>query len=266
MLEGKADEKMALREELNKLEEAEQYFGKHEAFTKRKEELKRRLEANPVSDYDNKKLNDKATDLFGKSFQQCSPAERQKVIGSEGMGTDGKPRNGNPKTDDERQATHGKGELPPRGKEVVIKKKGDAYKVETLESPSNIQKGDRIRILNGLYTNEYAKVTKASDRGYDLTIEKTGEKINIGRNTEIAKAEAFDSDSFKEYLENINKPHDSLKELFNLQTAMNKIQSLTLPEETKNAVEAEVKTLWDNRDYVGNEDQAIKDAMKKLRL
>ena len=43
MLEGKADYKLRLREELRKIEEAETYFGKKEAFEVKKKELKRRL-------------------------------------------------------------------------------------------------------------------------------------------------------------------------------------------------------------------------------
>lgn len=39
-------------------------------------------EANPISDYDDKELNDKAMDLFGKGFQFLSNAERKQVLDS----------------------------------------------------------------------------------------------------------------------------------------------------------------------------------------
>lgn len=39
-------------------------------------------EANPISDYDDKELNDKAMDLFGKGFQFLSDAERKQVLDS----------------------------------------------------------------------------------------------------------------------------------------------------------------------------------------
>jgi len=39
-------------------------------------------EANPVSDYDDKELNDKAVDSFGKSFQQLDDSQRKQVVDS----------------------------------------------------------------------------------------------------------------------------------------------------------------------------------------